>query len=321
MHFNKSKFLLAICVAFTAGTASAQTYPDRPIRLVVGYPPGGPVDFVARAIQFSMGEALGQPIVIENKSGAGGNIGADSVFRSKPDGYNLLLIYERHALTNIFYKNVKFNAIESFDYLSLIGYSPLVVLASKKSGLASLEQFEKQAKSNPGKFNFATTGPGVAETLKSEVLQQALGTSATYIPFNGTGGAMNAIVSGQVDLSTTSLASAISMIKADKVTPLVVGTQEPIKMLPNVPPLGKYAKNVELTAWVGLIGPKGMPLDTKLKIQSAVNHALADPSVRATLEGSGFVIQGQGPQQALARAKSDYDNALKLIKERNLKVE
>lgn len=321
MNLKHTKHLVCAIAIATSGAALSQTYPDRPVRLVVGYPPGGPVDFVARALQHSFGEALGQPIVIENKGGAGGNIAAEDVFRSKPDGYSLLLIYERHAIANIFYKNVRFNALESFDYLSLIGYSPLVVIASKTSGVDSMDKYVSLAQANPGKVNFATSGPGVAETLKGEVIQNALGTRVTYIPFQGSGAALNALVAGQVDVTLTSLSVALSMIRGDKVVPLAVGTQSPQQLIPQVPPISNFFKDVDLTAWVGLVGPKGMPAEVKTRISTALDRALNDPAVRKNLESSGFVVQALGPDQALAKAKGDHDATLSLMRTRNIKAE
>jgi len=313
-------FVIALLLTL-GGTGQALAYPDRPIRLVVGFPPGGPVDFVARTLQNPLSEALGQAVVIENKGGADATIAADEVARAQPDGHTLLLVYERHAIANIFYKTLKYDALDSFDYVSLIGYSPLVVLASRDSGIQTLDQFVQAAKAEPGKINWGTSGPGVGETLKSELLQQALGTSVTYVPFNGSAPSMSALAAGQIDLTIASLSSAAGILQSNRVRALAVGSDKRVPQLPGVPSIDEYAKGVELTAWIGLVGPKGMPAGAKSAIEAAVGKALADSAVRQVFAKNGFVSQGLGSAPFLEKARADKQGALDLIKARALAVQ
>ena len=237
--------LLALC--FTALTtlvgaapAVAEVYPSRPIRLLVPYPAGGPVDFVARTIQPRLREALGQPVIIDNKPGAGGNIAAAEVARAMPDGYTLSLVYETHATSNLFYKDLTFDAFQSFDYLSMLGYSPLVLMTSKASGLVDFPKLVAAAKAAPEKLNQST--PGAGTVLKAELIHQALGTKVTYVPYKGSAEALNAIVGGQIEIGMASLPVVIGFAGSDVFNAVAVMTTEPSSLLPNVPPIRQPAK-------------------------------------------------------------------------------
>lgn len=312
--------LLAVA-ALGRPARSADAYPSRSIRLVVAYPPGGPVDFVARAIQPKLRDLLGQSVIIDNKPGAGGNIAAADVARSRPDGYTLLLIYETHVTANLFYRNLSFDAFESFDYLSMLGYSPLLLMTSKASGLDDFPKLVAAARAAPGRLNQSTTGPGAGNILKGELIHQALGTRVTYVPYRGAAEAMNALISGQIEIGMASLPVVVGMAGSGSFNAVAVMTAEPSRLLPQVPPISRYVQHVESIAWIGLVGPRGMPEEVKAKVTTAVQATMSAPDVRNVLEGAGFVVQATDAAQLLARGRADYSQAERLLNAGVLRLE
>lgn len=292
---------------------AADDYPNQPIRLVVPYPPGGPVDFVARSISVPLGQELGQSIVIENKGGAGGNIAAGEVSRAKPDGYTLSLVYETHATANLFSKNYKFDSFQSFDYISLLGYSPMVLVTSVQSGLDTFPKLIAALKANPGKINQAITGPGAASVLKPELMHQALGTKVTYVPFSGTAPAMTALAGGQIDAALASVTAVLPLIQAKKVNAVAVGSPTPLALLPGVPAAGSAISGYESTAWIGLVAPKGTPAAVTAKVEAAVRKVMLSPAVKKQLEGSTFVVLATDPKAFVERARADFKQAEALV--------
>lgn len=311
----------ALALSVAAPGAHADAYPSKPIRLVVPYPPGGPVDFVARAVSTKLGAELGQTIVIDNKPGAGGNIGAADVARAEPDGYTFLVVYDSHAVANLFYKDLKFDAFNSFDYISLIGYSPLVLVTSKASGLDTLPKFISAAKANPGKFNQAITGYAGNSTLKVEQLKQATGIKTTTVPYGGAAAALSAIAGGQVDVLMASMPVVLSLVKGDKMNALAVGTKSRSPLLPEIPVLSDTVPGFEAGAWVGLVGPKGLPPAVEAKIGDAMRASLKDAQVKRILDEGGFVSLGTDSKQFVERARADYRDTQKMISDLNLKIE
>lgn len=306
---------------FAMGAGQASEYPNAPIRLVVPYPPGGPVDFVARVVGVPLGQELGQPIVIDNKAGAGGNIAANEVYRTKADGYTLSLVYETHATTSLFYKNYKFDAFKSFDYISLLGYSPLVLTTSHQSGLDTFPKLIAALKAKPGALNQVITGPGAASVLKPELLHQALGTKVTYVPYSGVAPAMQALVGGQIDIALVSVTAALPLIQARKINAVAVGSARPLSALPGVTTMGSAIPNFESTAWVGIVAPAGLPKDVFDRLQSAVQKVLASDAVRKQLEASTFVVLATDQKGFIDRARADYRDAEQLVQKGILKPE
>ena len=311
------KSLLLVSLASMASGVmpvhAADDYPTQPIRLVVPYPPGGPVDFVARSISVPLGQELGQSIIIDNKGGAGGNIAAGEVSRAKPDGYTLSLVYETHATANLFSKNYKFDSFQSFEYISLLGHSPMVLVTSIQSGLDTFPKFIAALKASPGRFNQATTGPGAASILKPELMHQALGTKVTYVPFSGAGPAFTALAGGQIDVALASVTAMLPLIQAKKVNAVAVGSSTPLALLPGVPAAGSVIPGYESTAWIGLVAPKGTPVTVTAKVEAAVRKVMLSPAVKKQLEGSTFVVLASDPKAFVDRARSDFKQAEALI--------
>ncbi|RYF37178.1 MAG: tripartite tricarboxylate transporter substrate binding protein [Comamonadaceae bacterium] len=317
----KLSLVLAAWGTLLSTAAIAADYPAQPVRLVVPYPPGGPVDFVARTLSVPLGQELGQAIVIDNKGGAGGNIAAAEVARAKPDGYTLSLVYETHATTNLFYRNYKFDAFQSFDYISLVGQSPLVLLTSRESGLDNLAKLTAALREQPGQLNQAITGPGDASVLKPELMHQALKTKVTYVPFPGTAPAMTSLAGGQIDIGLVSVTAALPLIAGKRVTAIGVGSKGPLATLPGVPSIDSVLPGFESAAWVGIVAPKGLPPAVLAKLSAAVHKVLESPKVRSQLEGSSFVIINGDQEAFLQRARADYKEAEALIARGVLKPE
>lgn len=321
MSVKKSSLAAGAFMLLAMGAAQASGYPNAPIRLVVPYPPGGPVDFVARVVSVPLGQELGQAIVIENKAGAGGNVAANEVSRAKPDGYTLSLVYETHATTNLFYKNFKFDAFKSFDHISLLGYSPLVLTTSTQSGLDTFPKLIAALKSKPGALNQVVTGPGAASVLKPELMHQALGTKVTYVPYPGVAPAMQALVGGQIDIALVSVTAALPLIQAKKVNAVAVGSAKPLPALPGVPTMNSSIPNFESTAWIGIVAPAGLPKDVFDRLQGAVQKVMASDAVRKRLEASTFVVLATDQNGFIDRARADFRDAEQLVQKGILKPE
>lgn len=309
----------ALVLTASAAVASADTYPSSPVRLVVPFPPGGPVDLVARAISVPLSQDLGQPIVVDNKPGAGGNVAADQVARAKPDGYTLSLVYETHATANLFSSKYKFDAFDSFEYITLLGHSPTVLATSRQSGYDSLAKLVAAMKANPGQINQGIPGPGAASMLKPELLNQALGTRVTYIPFTGGGPLLTSLAGGQIDAVLASVSSLIPLIQSKKVNVLAVGSTHPLAALPNVPTLNSVIPGYESSIWVGLVAPKGTPKAVTDRVALAVRRALDQPAVKKQLEDTTFVVLGTDREGFLARARADYRAGQALVEKGVLK--
>ncbi|WP_436317197.1 Bug family tripartite tricarboxylate transporter substrate binding protein [Variovorax sp. LjRoot84] len=319
MSMKSSSAVTGLFVLFALGAAQASDFPNAPIRLVVPYPPGGPVDFVARVVSVPLGQELGQPIVIENKAGAGGNIAANEMSRAKADGYALSLVYETHATTNLFYKNFKWDAFKSFDYISLLGYSPLVLTTSTQSGLDTLPKLITALKARPGALNQAITGPGAASVLKPELLHQAMGTKVTYVPFPGVAPALQALVGGQIDMALVSVTAALPLIQSKKVNAVAVGAAKSLAALPGVPTMNSTVPGFESTAWVGIVAPKGLSSEVFGRLQTAVHKVMMSDAVRKQLEASTFVVLATDQKGFTDRARADYRDAEHLVQKGILK--
>ncbi|BEP38553.1 tripartite tricarboxylate transporter substrate binding protein (plasmid) [Variovorax sp. V59] len=315
--------LIAAVLPLVAGlvSAHADVYPSAPVRLVVPFPPGGPVDLVARVISGPLGQELGQPIVVENKAGAGGNIAAGEVARAKADGYTLSMVYETHATANLFNKNYKFDAFDSFEYISLLGQSPTVLATSLQSGYDTLAKYIAALKARPEQINQAVPGPGAASMLKPELLNQALGSRVTYVPFSGAAPAFTALAGGQIDVVLASVPALLPLIQAKRVNAIAVGSAQPLPALPGVPPLSTVVPGYESTIWVGLVAPKGTPKAVTERIALAVRRGLEQPAVKKQLEDASFVVLATDRSRFIERARADHRAAQMLIDKGVLKAD
>ena len=282
-------------IAFAAGcaaVAAAQSktalpkngYPDKSIRLLVGVPPGGSTDIVARLVASSLAEALGQQVVIDNRSGAGGIIAAEIVARASPDGYTLLFAFAAHTSTPFLYKNIPYDAIKSFTPITQVATEPLVLIAYPPLPVNSVSELIAYAKTNPGKLSIGISAAGGSGHIASEHLKQLTGTEITTIIYKGAGPAVVALMSGEVQLAFSATSGAMSFIKQGKMKALAITSKQRIPYLPGTPTMEEAGlTGLEATAWQGVLGPAGLPRAIVDRLYTEIAKLLRRPEVRERL--------------------------------------
>ena len=287
---TKTFGLITLGVVFAA-SASAQTYPTKPITLVVPFAAGGPTDVPARLIANSMSKTLGQPVVIENKLGAGGTIAANYVSKAAPDGYTFLIHHNGMATAPALYRKLPYNPLTDFEYVSQVMDVPMTLIARKDMPAKDFKELVAYMKANGDKVNIAHAGLGAVSHLCSVLLRQAVGADATTIPYSGTAPAMNALLGGQVDLLCDQTTSTTPHIKAGSVKLYGVTTISRIKTMPDTPTLAEQGiPGFQMVVWHGIYAPKGTPKIAIEKFGQALRAALKDPAVAGKLTEAGAMI-------------------------------
>ena len=320
--FVRSSFALALASLTYAmpGVASAQAYPSQPIQVVVPFPAGGIVDNVTRKLGTQLITALGQPIIIENRAGAGGSIGAAQVARAKPDGYTLLSAFDTHAVNPLLYK-LTFDSDKDLKPIALVATSPLVLVVHPSVPAKSLQELVALAKAKPQALSYASTGAGSSNHLTAELFKSVTGASMLHVPYRGGAPAITDIMGGQVQVMFVSVTSVLGHIRSGKLRPLAVTSKERIAALPEVPPIGDTYKGFEAYSWVGLLAPAGVPADVIAKLNASVNAALKTPDVQKFLEEQSLKPAGGTPEQFGSFMKAETQKWGEVIKRQNIKVD
>lgn len=283
-----------------AGAVQAQgKFPDRPITIVVPSAPGGTTDFTARLIAEPLSRALGQPVVIDNRSGASGNIGNQYVAKARPDGYTLLLAYSGYQVGNPhLFRKAGWDPIKDFAPVALLTRAPQVVAARAGLPANNLRELIAYAKAHPGKLNYASSGNGSIQHIAGELFQQLSGTSLSHIPYKGSGPAVQDLLGGQVDLFFTTPASVVSQIKAEKLKALAVTSNARLSSLPQVPTTAESNfKGFALDSWFALYAPAGTPNDVVQQLSAEIARLLASPDLKKKAEDAGTQVDYMGPAQ------------------------
>ena len=281
--------LLGVALAAAAFGALGQDWPSRPIHLVVPYPSGGPVDLTARLIAPKLQQALGQPVVVENKPGAGGNIGADFVAKSAPDGQTLLMgAIATHAINPALYRNFPYDPVRDFRHVALLVQVPNVLVVNNALPVTNVGELVAYAKQRPGKLNFASGSTGSTGHLAGELFKQMTGTDMTHIPYKGAAPAVADLLAGRVQLMFDNLASALPNIQAGKVRALAVTTLQRSASLPQLPTLDESGlKGFDMTTWWGLMAPAGTPEPVVQRLASEAARALQSPDLKERWRAMG----------------------------------
>jgi tripartite-type tricarboxylate transporter receptor subunit TctC len=318
------RFGVALAFASIAFGVKAQTYPDRPVKLVIAFVPGGATDTFARKISNDLGEALGQSIVIENRPGANGYLAWNYVASADPDGYTLMFAENALAISQALYKKSQspFDPLKQYDAIAGLATSPSALIVNNNVPVSSVAELIKLAKSTPQKLNFASAGIGSVSHLSFEVFRVAAGFDAVHVPYKGGGQAINDVLAGHVPMTLTSVQAVYGLIDGGKVKGLAVTGHKRFANLPNVPTLeeaGVKIDEVELGFWFGIYGPAGMPAPVKAKIDAAVQKVMNNPAVRERL--TQLAIQPNYlPAPALkAKLQSEIANWTKFIDAHNIK--
>ncbi|ARP96828.1 tripartite tricarboxylate transporter substrate binding protein [Bordetella genomosp. 13] len=288
--------LAVLCIALWAGGAGAAGWPERPVTLVVPYPPGGPTDIVARVVAQGMGGLLEQTVVVDNRSGAGGNIGAAMVARSAPDGYTLLVATTAHTINMSLFKSLEYDTRKSFAPVSLLTKGPLVVVARPNLPASTPAQLIAMAKADPGKLSFASSGNGQSTHLSAELFNAMAGTKMTHVPYRGSAPALTDVMSGQADVMFDTMLSAMPFVQAGKLKALAVTSADRSPAAPDIPTLREAGlKGYEAVAWNGLLAPAGTPDDVVQKLNKALQQVLAQPKVQQQFAAQGFAASWTTP--------------------------
>lgn len=286
-------------MVFQAPAAQAASYPDHPIRLIVPTSPGSTADVVARVVAENMGKALSQSLIVENLSGAAGIPGTRQLVSSRPDGYTLAIVSSNHAINPALYKDMPYDSVRDITPISVIGTTPLVVVVSKDSPYQDIGALLSDAKAQPGKLNYGSSGTGSVLHLAGELLKSQGDVDMTHIPYRGGSALITDVMSGQIHTAFLAVPSVLPQIRAGALRALAVSTPERLEVLPEVPTLAESGvKDYAYDAWIALIGPAGMSAEHVKQLQAATAQVMKEPAVLKALQPLGFVSQGSTTEYA-----------------------
>jgi tripartite-type tricarboxylate transporter receptor subunit TctC len=298
----------AAAAAFLPLLCWAQSYPARPVSVVVPYPPGGLIDLVARVLAPALGKELGQSVLVDNRSGAGGNVGADYVAKAAPDGYTLVMANPSFGISLHIYSKLNYHPLNDFAFVGLYGTVPNVLVVHPSIPAKSVPELITHLKANPGKLNYASPGYGTSPQMSMELFKSMTGTYIVHIPFRGSGPAQTAMLANETQLMFDNLPPQVPHIKSGRVRALAVTSRARSKAMPDLPTLDEVGlKGYEVTAWFGLAAPAKTPREVVTRVNQALNRATQSAEVRNTMEERGAEMFQGTPEQFHAYVKAEID--------------
>ncbi len=320
----KRRSFLSTSLAATAfgSEAFAQSFPNKPVRMIVPFPAGGATDVLARALSIKLGEKLGQNVVVENRPGAGGTIGSAAVAQAAPDGYTILLATSStHSIGPVINAKIPYDALADFTALGQVASSPNIVLVPQSSPAKTMREFIDYAKKNPGKLNYASSGNGTIVHLTSELFKAQSGTFIVHIPYRGTALAIPDLISGKLDVLFDSLVSGLPHVKDGKLRGLAVTSEKRSTLAPDLPAVADVLPGFESVTWFGLYGPKAIAADVVQKLNMSLNAALADADVKERFARLGAEAIGSTPAAFASLAQNERAKWKRIIEQRRIVVE
>jgi len=313
----------ALLAAFALLSHAQAPFPSKPIRIVVPFPAGGTTDILARAVAQKLTETMGQTVVVDNRPGAGGNIGAELVAKSPPDGYTLLMgTVGTHAINASLYAKMPYDHVRDFAPVILVAGVPNVLVVNPSVPANNVQELIAYIKANPGKVNFASSGSGTSIHLAGELFKTMAGVSMTHVPYKGSAPAVTDLLGGQVQLMFDNLPSALPQIKAGKLRALAVTSAQRASALPDVPTVAEAGlPGFDATSWFGLLAPAGTPKDVVAKLNAEVAKWLASPEAREKLASQGAIAAGQSPEDFTRHIAAETAKWQKVVKESGAKVD
>jgi len=324
LHKTTSALALAALFALPlAAAAAGDGYPDHPVRWIVPFPPGGAMDNIARTLGEAMGKSLGQSFVIENRAGAGGNIGATAVARARPDGYTIMIVANGMAVNPALYPDMAYDPVKDFAPISLLAVVPNVLVVNPQRIQArTVPEVITLAKAHPGKYTYASAGVGTSIHLAGELFAKMAGVQMLHVPYKGSGPAIADMLGGQVDYMFDSITSSKPHIDAGKLVPIAVTTRKRSAALPNVPTVAEAGlPGYELTPWFAAFAPAGTPPAVIDKLNRAMRDALKTPKVQGTLASIGAEPIGGSPAELRDYLASEIKSGRELIESRGIRME
>jgi tripartite-type tricarboxylate transporter receptor subunit TctC len=301
-----------------SGLAGAQTYPDRPVRLIVGFPPGGSSDTVARVVAQSLSPLLGQPVVVENKPGAGGVIGSDLVAKAAPDGYTLLLATAGHSTAAAMMAKLPFDAVRDFAWITTVTTYPFVIATAADSPIKSLPDMIARAKAAPGKLSYSSAGVGTSHHLLGEWLSAEAGIEMLHVPFKGGTSPVTEVVAGRVDVMFETMTLVLPHLKSGRLRALAVTSPEPKDYLPDVPPAAKTVPGVVFQSWLGIAAPAGTPPAVVERLNRELRKVLDEAEVQKRLSALGGGSAPIAPDLMRAQVQTEVERWKKLVESRRI---
>ena len=304
------------------GTALAQSYPDKPIRLVVPYPPGASTDAVGRIVGQKLSANIGQTVIVDNRAGASGNIGTEFVSRSAPDGYTFVMGTDAtHASNSFLTANPSFDPIKDFTPLAIVAMNPIALVVHPSVPAKDLNELVAWLKANPGKGGFGSSGTGSPHHLAGELLKARTGAPLIHVPYRGGGPALNDLMGGQISLLFASAITVVPHIQSGKVKAIALTSAKRSGILPNVPTMGESLDGFEMPSWLAFFGPAKMPDAVTRRLSDELGKVLSDPDVRTRLTAAGMDVVAGGQAELTELQRREYQSRGKLIRDANIKGE